>query len=171
MEKEKCPDRLFNVYKTVYSSRYLAKLLRGVSAAAVAVSALSFAISLWRAWQESLLSAVLLAVSAAIPFSLVTAIRHIISAPRPYEVFDLSELTPENPHGKLGASFPSRHVFSAFLIGVVSLLHAPILGILTLALGLALALSRVALGIHFVRDVVCGTVIGIASGLIYVLIL
>ena len=33
-------------------------------------------------------------------------------------------------------------------------------------MGLALAASRVLLGIHFIRDVLCGALVGVISGLI-----
>jgi membrane-associated phospholipid phosphatase len=47
----------------------------------------------------------------------------------------------------------------------------PILSSVLLILGIALAASRVLLGIHFLRDVIAGAAIGIASGGIGLLVL
>ena len=99
-----------------------------------------------------------------VPFVAVTVIRKIINAPRPYEIFPLFE--GELPKSKKGESFPSRHAFSAFVIGTLTLLTDPFLGIPLLLCALAMSAARVLLGVHFVRDVVAGGAIGIASAVI-----
>ena len=72
---------------------------------------------------------------------------------------------------RTGLSFPSRHVFSAFLIGTVLLSESIALGAIVLALGLLIALARVVLLIHFVRDVIAGAVIGVLAGVLGVIAL
>ena len=72
--------------------------------------------------------------------------------------------------GKCGSSFPSRHAFSAFAIAVALLPEFMPLGIVLLAFGTALCAVRVLLGLHFVRDVVAGAVIGIVASVIGLLI-
>ena len=49
----------------------------------------------------------------AISFVLVTVFRKIINAPRPYEKFEMPPVIEKDTKGK---SFPSRHVFSVFII-------------------------------------------------------
>ena len=62
------------------------------------------------------------------------------------------------------ASFPSGHAATAFAAAVaVGLVH-PRLRTPLLALAAVVALSRVYLGVHYVFDVVAGTMLGIAIG-------
>jgi len=62
------------------------------------------------------------------------------------------------------ASFPSSHAATAFAAAVaVGLVH-PRLRRPLLAMAAVVALSRVYLGVHYVFDVVAGTLIGIAIG-------
>ena len=107
----------------------------------------------------------LLAVSGA-PFLAVSVLRHILNAPRPYEVYELRSFGLDVPRYKRGCSFPSRHTFSAFLIGVLLLPDLPFLGAAALLIGVYLATSRVLLGIHFIRDVVAGAAIGTLAGVV-----
>ena len=109
----------------------------------------------------------LLAVTGA-PFVLVSLMRRFINAPRPYE---LLEFYKRKPKGKAGKSFPSRHVFSVFIIATVLIPTDPLLSAALFAAGALLAFLRVALGIHFVRDVVAGALIGAATGGIGLLVL
>lgn len=106
--------------------------------------------------------------AAGIPFIAVSIFRKLYNRPRPYEVFHCQPLIPKD---KQGQSFPSRHVFSAFVIAMCWLFYMPSVGIMLLALAAVLAASRVIGGVHFVSDVVVGALIGILSGVIgYVLI-
>lgn len=99
----------------------------------------------------------------AISFAAVTIFRKIINAPRPYEKFDIPPVLEKDTHGQ---SFPSRHVFSVFIIAMtVFYVHADA-GFLLCVIGAALALIRVIGGVHEPRDVIAGALIGIASGLI-----
>ena len=102
------------------------------------------------------------------PMVIVDLLRRFIDAPRPYQVYDFFTTQPKR---KLGASFPSRHAFSAFVIGTVCFFVFPVIGIVTLILATLMCFARVLLGIHFVRDVVCGALVGIISGIIGVLII
>ncbi len=51
----------------------------------------------------------------AVSFAAVSAFRAVYSAKRPYEVLDIQPLIKKETEGK---SFPSRHVFSVFIIGM-----------------------------------------------------
>ena len=99
----------------------------------------------------------------AVSFALVTVFRRLINAPRPYEKFDTPPVLEKDTSGK---SFPSRHVFSVFIIAMtVFYLHADA-GILLGILGVILGLIRVIGGVHEPKDVLAGAVIGIFCGVI-----
>lgn len=102
-------------------------------------------------------------VTLGVPFLLVSLLRKVINAPRPYEIYDFLKNSQED---KSGNSFPSRHSFSIFAIGTLCLFASVPVGIVTLVLGILLCFCRVALGLHFVRDVVVGGAIGIIASLI-----
>lgn len=99
----------------------------------------------------------------AISFVMITILRRIINAPRPYEKFEIPPVIEKDTKGK---SFPSRHVFSVFIIAVTIFYSHPGPGILIGLMGIAMAVIRVAGGVHEPRDVVAGAVIGILCGVV-----
>lgn len=102
----------------------------------------------------------------AISFAAVSIFRRIVNVPRPYEKFGLAPVLAKDTHGK---SFPSRHVFSIYIIAMTILPVYPYLGITLLVLGLILAIIRVIGGVHEPRDVIAGALIGIVCGMLYYL--
>jgi membrane-associated phospholipid phosphatase len=129
------------------------------SALAVAAFALLFRFYL----NISLVSAVKYLCVLGVPFVLVSLLRRYIGAPRPYEVYDFFECRPKDSEKN---SFPSRHAFSIFAIGVATWFVYPVFGSILLTLGLLMCVSRVALGYHFPRDVIAGSIIGVFSSVI-----
>ena len=99
----------------------------------------------------------------AISFVLVTVFRKMINAPRPYEKFGIPPVIEKDTKGK---SFPSRHVFSVFIIAVTIFYSHPGPGIVIGLIGVAMAVIRVLGGVHEVRDVVAGAVIGLVCGMV-----
>lgn len=97
----------------------------------------------------------------AVSFVAVTVFRKVHNAPRPYEKFDIPPVIGKDSSGK---SFPSRHVFSIFVIAVTVFQVYPVIGTLLLVLGVILALIRVIGGVHEPRDVIAGAFIGIGAG-------
>ena len=61
-------------------------------------------------------------------------------------------------------SFPSGHAMSAFAIAVPLCIFYPELQAPLLALSVSIAVSRVILGMHFVSDVVVGSLVGVGLG-------
>ncbi len=61
-------------------------------------------------------------------------------------------------------SFPSGHSMSAFAIAIPLCIFYPELQAPLLALSLSIAVSRVILGMHFVSDVVVGSLLGAGLG-------
>ena len=149
--------------KSVQDKPKLVLLMKIISHTAVMASMLGYAFLLVLAYMESLRAAVGAFVFTLVPFVIVSLMRKFINAPRPYEVYDFFAAPPKS---KSGLSFPSRHAFSAFVIGTALLYHSLWAGIVVLALGTALAVCRVLLGIHFIRDVICGSAIGVISAVL-----
>ncbi len=103
----------------------------------------------------------------AVGFLLVTVLRAWINAPRPYEAMDIPAVTPKDTRGK---SFPSRHAACGSVIAVTAVFTAPPLGWTLLVISLLIALSRVLAGVHYIKDVMAGWLLGAGIGLLGFLI-
>lgn len=102
-----------------------------------------------------------------ITFVGVSVFRKIFNRTRPYENPDYETLTKRE---KKGQSFPSRHVFSYSLIGILLYGILPQAGIIMMVFTLILAYLRVILGIHYASDVFAGACLGILSGILTIII-
>ena len=151
-----------NILIRIKEMKRLSLALRIYSNTVTALSVLMLLYAEYLAYKDSPLGALLLAVSLAVPFFIVSALRIIINAPRPYELYGIN---------KRGQSFPSRHAFSAFAIGVCALPFSLVPAIILLVLSIGMCVARVLLGIHFVRDVAAGAAIGIISAIIGMILL
>ena len=146
--------------RSVYENETLAEGLKVASVFISLVSVYAFLYMLAQSFTVSVFQAVRLAVMLAVPFVLVSAVRALVRAPRPYEVYDFYE---KKPHRAKGKSFPSRHAFSAFAIAVAMLAFDVKFSFLLFGLALALCACRYFLGIHFARDLWAGALIGVIS--------
>jgi membrane-associated phospholipid phosphatase len=79
--------------------------------------------------------------------------------PRQRPFTRLAGVTPLAPH-TVGRSFPSRHVASAVAMALVAADQRPALGRAMTANAVALALLRVAAGLHYPSDVLAGLLLG-----------
>ena len=95
-------------------------------------------------------------------FVAVSVFRTKLHRKRPYELYDIKPLIPKDTKGK---SFPSRHIFSIYVIGVTLCFYQLFLGIFICILGIFLAVIRVVTGVHFPKDVIWGAVIGVLCGI------
>lgn len=152
----------------IYKSNKSTKLLKAASLVCVLAGVLAFFALLALAYLNSPKEAILLLIFFAVPFCAVSLFRRFFNAPRPYEIYEFYEIAPRD---KKGSSFPSRHVFSAVIIAVFALSYSVVMGVILLLLSLILSVSRVLLGIHFIRDCVAGALIGALSAIIGILLL
>ena len=76
----------------------------------------------------------------AVSFVVVTLFRKIVNEPRPYEKYDLPPVIDKDAGGK---SFPSRHVFSVFVIAVTVFVRNPVAGCILAMIGIMIAVIRV----------------------------
>lgn len=162
-------SRIDRLRLAVYKNLTAQEMLKISSYAAVAITAYllfyRFMLLLEAAAYREMLG---LAAMLAIPFVLVSILRAGINAPRPYELLPFYEKAPKH---KSGRSFPSRHIFSVFVIAVALMQYSILSGAVLILVGVVMAFARVALGIHFVRDAVAGAAIGIISGIVGLIIL
>lgn len=102
-------------------------------------------------------------------FLILSVFRYLVNRRRPYEAYGVGPAIPKDTKGK---SFPSRHVFSAFVIAMTYLFFFPYswCGICLLLMGVVLAVFRVISGVHYVSDVIVGAAWGIAAGLFYFIV-
>jgi undecaprenyl-diphosphatase len=107
-------------------------------------------------------------VALAIGFASSAVIKEITMRPRPFEVLPDVRLLVDAPHSY---ALPSGHTTSAFAAASGALLAAkrllgrvPVWGWGMLALGAAIAYSRLYVGVHWPTDVAAGIVLGLASG-------
>ncbi len=154
--------------RLVYASKKISSSLKTVSHASVILCVISYAGLLAHFCATNPLLAVRLLLAGGVPFVLVSLVRKMINAPRPYEIYDFYTVPPK---AKRGRSFPSRHVFSAFLIAGFAYTVSLPLSIALLVLAILLATARVLLGMHFIRDVAAGALLGILSAILGVIIL
>ncbi len=94
---------------------------------------------------------------------IVTIVRALINAKRPYEVYGY---TPPVHKDTVGKSFPSRHTVCAFIIAMAFLYIHVNVGIIMLVIATIIGVTRVLSGVHFIRDVVSGAAIGVLIGVL-----
>ena len=102
-----------------------------------------------------------------VSFLLLSLYRKKFNAKRPSEVYNIPSAIEK---GKEGKSFPSRHTFSAVIISICLFHISAYLGAAFLAVALIIAALRVLLGLHFVKDVTAGVIIGILCGVLALII-
>lgn len=99
----------------------------------------------------------------AVTFALVTLFRKKFNAPRPYETWPVKPLIPKDTKGN---SFPSRHVFSIYIIAMAAWYVWWPLGLILVIAGVFLSAARVIGRVHFVKDVVAGALIAVGAGIL-----
>lgn len=96
-----------------------------------------------------------------ISFVLVSVFRYFFNAKRPYAMYEYEPVVAKE---KEGQSMPSRHVFSAFVIAMSFAYINWKFSIIFFVVAILIAIHRVLVGVHFIKDVVVGAIIGVAVG-------
>ncbi len=149
---------------TIRSHRVLMTVIQVCNVLFTAVGFIMYPVLLIRLWlQGNKRSMALHVLIPGMTFVLLSLYREVRNAPRPYEIHPIRPLIRK---GKKGRSFPSRHIFSIMLIGVLWLASSPLTACIILICGIGLAWIRVIGGIHFIKDVFLGTVLGILAGIL-----
>ena len=155
------------VLKRIYERRALQRALLYANFLITAIFTLSGAYLLYLALARSVSAAISTVVSCAVPFVIVSVIRRLLRAPRPIDLYpSLSQVRKKQSY-----SFPSRHALSSMLIAVHFVSYSLPLAIVLIVLSLLLSALRTLLGYHFVRDVVCGAMLGAVGAILGIIIL
>ncbi len=101
-------------------------------------------------------------LTPAITFIVVTIVRRLINAPRPYKVYPIKPLIEKN---KAGESFPSRHTLSITIIAMAGLYIWWPAGVVLWVMSVCMGISRVVAGVHFPKDVLAAAIISIVAGM------
>ena len=96
-----------------------------------------------------------------ITFWFGTALRARLDRPRPYEQPGFEPLRRKETRGH---SFPSRHALSAAVLAMVWMYFYPKAGWAMVGITVLICIGRVLTGVHHIRDVVGGAVLGFALG-------
>jgi undecaprenyl-diphosphatase len=114
----------------------------------------------WKLATSSALTAAVIALLAN------QALAHLWERPRPFAAHaDAVHLLASRT---ADPSFPSDHAAAAFAIAVAVLAFSRRAGGALLAVAVLIAVSRVALGVHYPADVLAGAAVGTASALLVV---
>jgi membrane-associated phospholipid phosphatase len=109
--------------------------------------------SFWKQW------AIVMLTSISILAAVVMALKFVIRRRRPEGRWG-SIYRNSDPH-----SFPSGHAARAFLIAVLAAGLGPLWAAIALWLWAPLvSIARVAMGVHYVSDVIAGLVVGVLGG-------
>jgi len=139
-------------------------ILTVLSGGASAVVAVLYVLTLFFLFLSRDLRILMIVCPPLAGFLFISMIRSGLNLKRPYEKYDIVPLIEKDTKGN---SFPSRHVFSAFAIGVSFLVISPILTLVCLVCGALIAICRVLSGVHYIMDVVFGAAFGSAISLVF----
>lgn len=152
-------ERISAPFRNRYGIFILKSLNKGIT---LAIMLSYFALIVW----QGILESEGLIKILSVPFVglvILWGVRRILNTPRPYEELDIVPLIVRH---KKGQSFPSRHAFSAFVIGMAWGYVVRWTMIPFFVAGAVLATVRVIGGIHYPKDVVAGILFGLLAGVI-----
>lgn len=103
------------------------------------------------------------AASAAVSLTVGAVLSHLVDRARPF-VADPGGIHMFGRHAA-DAGFPSDHATASFAIATAILLRNRRWGAVAMALATVLALTRVAIGVHYPTDVLAGAALGATAAL------
>ena len=158
-----------SMVERIKERKTLAKMLAYSNKILTLLNYISYPVFIAVAWYLQAEKLIWYVLVPAISFVALSVFRHIYNAPRPYEKFDYEPIGKSK--AKSGKSFPSRHTFSAFIIGFMIFDFCLPIGIVFLILSVFLAVARVLCGVHFVKDVLVGSGFAVLVYLIMLLLI
>ncbi len=108
----------------------------------------------------------LLLRALVVPFSTVciaTILRRIVNRKRPYETYDIKPLIQKKTQRQ---SFPSRHIASATILCLTTMMLNPMLGIIAIPILLIMSILRIVGGVHYPSDIFGGIALGLLCGFV-----
>jgi membrane-associated phospholipid phosphatase len=109
-------------------------------------------------------AAVAALAAAALALAAGQVLAHLVNEPRPYAAH------PHLVHALIArsadSSFPSDHATAAFAIAAAIWLRMRVVGAVALVLAAALAVGRVAVGVHYPLDVAAGAALGAGAAVL-----
>ena len=164
-------ERYKNLMAALSSRRIYVAAINNTDRAITVIIALGYVLAVVYTFFMTPAQLIPLVAVPGISFVLLSLFRRYYDAARPYEVYAIPPVLKKDT---LGKSFPSRHIFSIFVIGTTFLRlaqnasHTPgiVIAAVILFMGIIQAILRVVGGVHFIRDVIAGALIGVAAGLI-----
>ncbi len=112
-------------------------------------------------WKHELLVMILSILAAAL---IVFLVKQIFRRQRPVGEWGKFYRSTD-PH-----SFPSGHAVRAMMLAVIMLGMSPTVGLVLLAWAPLVGLARIAMGLHYLSDVLAGLLLGTIIGLVVLLI-
>lgn len=139
----------------------LDKLVEGITMLGEETIMLVLVIALWFAFDKHLAQKFFFVTALSLNANGV--IKNIVKRPRPWAVGDITCLRQETA---TGYSFPSGHTqtFSTWSSAAAYYVKRVSVWITVIALIIAVACSRIYLGVHYPSDVVVGALLGVAFG-------
>ena len=116
--------------------------------------------------KEGALVALKLLCFSGLAFLLISLLRRFLGKARPYQ-----ENNVVAPRKGKDDSFPSRHAYAAFFIATLAFWVTPIFSYTLLPFAVLLSLLRVLIGVHYPIDVIFGAFLGVALGILNIIIL
>ncbi len=113
-------------------------------------------------------SVIRLALAIGVPaltLGVSLVMRRLVNRQRPYEKFNASSIIKKE---KKGQSFPSNHSVCAFVIAMSGFSVNPTVGIVLSVIALMIALTRIFSGVHYISDVIAGSLIGLTFGAVFI---
>jgi undecaprenyl-diphosphatase len=147
-------DQFWLVFTDLHKNRFLLFL--------VFPALLFFVVYIYRAKIIPLLTALVLAIATS-DMLCYRVLKPLVSRPRPLQNSEISQWLRRvgEAHGN---GFPSNHSANAFAVAVTLAWFFPRLAKVFYTFAFLVALSRVALGVHYTSDVVGGAILGLSVG-------